>query len=175
MEITRLDMNETWTFIRTGISYSFASSLFRVSTSSFHYPCFSVLCFFPQYYCLLVHVVTCITSLHLSFGIPFLRCDHVHSLPSSMFSLLHLPLSFSPRGLTISVLRVSLVFATLAVARISSLPIFSILFIPFIHLNILVSVLSIKSCSFLLSAKDSQISELGRIMQRKKLSLIHRN
>ena len=80
-------------------------------------------------------------------------------LPSSMFSLRHLLQSFSPHGLTISV---SLfLFSNLCLPHlllltiISSFVIFSILFIPIIHLNILISVLSSKFCSAFLSAQVS--------------------
>ena len=49
----------------------------------------------------------------------------------------------------------SLMFGTPAIALISSFLIFSILFIPIIHLNIPISVLSSKSCSAFLSAHVS--------------------
>ena len=48
-----------------------------------------------------------------------------------------------------------LMFATPAFALISSVPIFSILFIPIMHLNILICVLSSKSCSAYLGVQVS--------------------
>ena len=50
-----------------------------------------------------------ITSCHISFLIPIFQCPL-----TSMFSLLHLPLSFSPHGLTISVSLLLFMFATSA-------------------------------------------------------------
>ena len=79
----------------------------------------------------------------LSFGI--------HPLPYSMFSLKMTTslvfLSTWPNHLSLASLIVSLIFATRAIALISSCLIFSILFIPIIHLNILISVLSSKGMS----------------------------
>ena len=83
----------------------------------------------------------CMTSLHLRFGFPIFR---FHLLPFS-----HL-LSFHLHVLTISVSAsriFSLMFATPALAITSSVFIFSILFIPVIHLNMLISVISSKSYS----------------------------
>ena len=78
----------------------------------------------------------------LSSGLPIFQCP-----PTSMFSLLHLRQSFSPscpNHLSLTSLIFSLMFATPALAFISSFMIFSILFIPIIHLNIFISVLSSK-------------------------------
>ena len=74
-----------------------AFSLFGVGASSVHYPRSPVLCFFALY-SFVRNVFSYITSLHLGCGLPVFR-----SLPSSMLSLLHILLSFSPHGLTISV------------------------------------------------------------------------
>ena len=80
-----------------------------------------------------------------------------HSLPSSIFSLLHLCQGFCLHVLTICLayLTVKLMFATSALVLISSIHIFSILFNPIIHLNILISVLSSKSSSAFLSSQVS--------------------
>ena len=68
------------------------------------------------------------------------------STPFSFISL-HITSLHVTVGLSISSLIFSLTFATPALDLISSILIFSILFIPIIHLNILISVLSTKSFS----------------------------
>ena len=96
-----------------------------LSCASYIFTCFSIMCFL-------------ITLPHLSFGLHIFRCP-----PTSMLSLLYLLQSFSPHGLNISVSLLfffSLMFTTPALALISSFPIFSIFFIPIIHLNILILV-----------------------------------
>ena len=86
-------------------------------------------------------------------------CIFWYPLPSSMFSLLHLLQSFSPCGLTISV--PILLFSHLClpnlpkVALISLFLIFSILFIPIINPNILISDLSGKFFSAFLRVQVS--------------------
>ena len=89
-----------------------------------------------------------ITSPHLSFCLPIFRCR-----TTFMLSLPHLLQYFSPHGLTISFSYFILMFATPALALISSFLIFSILFIPIIHFNVLISVLSSKFWSAFLSAQ----------------------
>ena len=84
-----------------------------------------------------------ITSLHLSFGVPIFRCP-----PTSTFHVLittssSVFLSACPNHLSLAYLIFSLMSATSALTLISSVLIFSILFIPIIHLNIRISVLSI--------------------------------
>ena len=71
-------------------SSSSACSLFGFSASSFHSPHSLGLCFFSLY-SFLLHVFLCETSLHLRFVLPIFGVQS-----SAMFSLLHLPLSFSP-------------------------------------------------------------------------------
>ena len=69
---------------------------------------------------------------------------HFHvliTISSSVF------LSTWPNNPSLASLIVSLMFAAPALALISSVVIFSILFIPIIHINILISVLSSKPCS----------------------------
>ena len=92
-----------------------------------------------------------ITSLHLSFGLPIFRCP-----PTSIFhALIHILLSFSPHGLTISVSL--LLFSQLCLphllALIASLLIFSILIIPIDHPSQNAHLLSNKFCSVLLSVQ----------------------
>ena len=89
-----------------------------------------------------------ITSLHLSFGIFVSVSTHFHLLITTTSSVF---LSTWPYRLSLASLPFSLMFATRALALISSFLIFSILFIPIIHLNILISVLSSKVCSACLS------------------------
>ena len=90
----------------------------------------------------------CITSLHPSVGL-------------SVFTDFHIPCTHYDIFLAVilSTCLESLIFyimsATSAFVLISSVLIFSILFIPIIRLNILISVLSIKSCSAFLMAKVS--------------------
>ena len=72
---------------------------------------------------------------------------HVHVIITTSSSVF---LSTWPNHPSIAYLIFTLVFATAALARISSFLIFSILFISIIHLNI--SVISSKFCSALLSA-----------------------
>ena len=82
----------------------------------------------------------------------------IHSIPSSLFSLIHLPLSFSPRVLTISVSLLNCftyVCYISALALISSLLINPILVIPIFNLNILIAVLPSNYCSNYLSAQVS--------------------
>ena len=107
---------------------------------------------------------------YIFFSLSLHRCQPSQS---SIFSLLHLLQSFSPQVPTISVFHLlittsssvflstganhlslaslifSLMFATPAIALFYSILIFLILFIPIIHLNILISVgiLSSKFCS----------------------------
>ena len=94
------------------------------------------------------------TSLHLSFHLPIFQCPltsifHVLiTTPSCVF------LSTCPNHLSLTSLIVSLIYATPALALISSFLIFSIIFIiPIIHLNILISVLSSKPLSVFPSAQ----------------------
>ena len=100
-------------------------------------PCASSLCA-TVYSVSFVH--SRITSLHRSFSCAY-------SLPSFMFSLLHLSLSFSvhnySRYFSLASLIVSLIFATPALARIASIQILSILFpdpqhfhLPFFLINL---------------------------------------
>ena len=75
---------------------------------------------------------------------------HFHLLITTSSSFF---LSTCPNHPSLASLIFSLMFATPALVLISSFLIFSILFIPFIHPNILISVLSSKFCSdFLLLA-----------------------
>ena len=78
-------------------SSSSVFSLFVVGALSFQSPLSPVLCFF-YLYLFLLHVFS---DNITSFGLPVFRCP-----PTSMFSLLHLALSFSPHVLTISVFHV---------------------------------------------------------------------
>ena len=125
-------------------SSSSAFSLIVVGTLSFHSPlsppcasaiftCFSSMCFLT-------------TPLCLSFGLPIYQCP-----PTSMFSVITTSssvfLSTCPIHLSLTSLIFSLTFATSALDLISSFLIFSILFIPTIHLNILIPVLSSKFSS----------------------------
>ena len=90
-----------------------------------------------------------ITSLHLSFGLPIFRCP-----PTSIFhALIHILLSFSPHGLTISVslLLCSHLCLPHLLALIASLLIFSILIIPINHLKILIFFLTNFAQSFSVS------------------------
>ena len=73
----------------------------------------------------------------------------VYSLAYSVF------LSTRPTHLSLAYLIFSFVFATHAFALISSFLIFSTLFIPSIHLKILISVLSSRICSAFLSVQVS--------------------
>ena len=89
-------------------------------------------------------------SVFRSFG--------VHPLPPFIFSLPHLVQYSSPHVLTIQSRLshiCSLMFATPALALISSIVVLSILCITIIHLNILISVLSTKFCSAFPSAQVS--------------------
>ena len=93
-------------------------------------------------------------SLRLSFHLPIFQCPltsifHVLiTTPSCVF------LSTCPNHLSLTSLIVSLIYATPALALISSFLIFSIIFIiPIIHLNILISVLSSKPLSVFPSAQ----------------------
>ena len=79
----------------TSVASPLAFSLFGVGASSLQSPVF-----FFALYSFLIHMF-CTSSLHLSF-----LSFGVHSLQSSMFSLLHLALSFSPHVLTISIFHV---------------------------------------------------------------------
>ena len=93
-----------------------AFSLFGVGALSFHSHFQSCACSLCTPFSFMYFRIT---SLHLSFSLPIFWCPL-----TSMFSLLHLPLSFSPHRLTISV---SLLFHINFYARKSvakTLPIF---------------------------------------------------
>ena len=95
-----------------------------------------------------------LTSVHLSFGLIF-RCPLTsifHVLITTSSSVF---LSTCPNHFSLASLIFSLLFATSALALISSFLIFWIIFIPIIHLNILISVLSSKFCSAFLSPEVS--------------------
>ena len=86
-----------------------------------------------------------ITSLHLSFGLPLFRCA-----PTSIFHVLITTNSSPPvfhstwlNHLSIDSPIFSLMSATPTLALISSFPMFSIIFIPIIHRNNLIKLLSI--------------------------------
>ena len=126
-------------------SSSSVFSPFGVGASSFQLPRSPVLCFFSLYYFLLRVYSYNITP-------PQFRSSFISvstQIPSSMFSLPHLLLTFCPHGLTISV---SLLFVfinllnTHAFALIPSFMTFSTLslVIPIIHLNIIINVLDNK-------------------------------
>ena len=126
------------------ISFS-AISLSGFGTSSFQSPSSPVLCL-TSIFTPFSFMSFLVTSLHLSFGfLDYLLCPL-----TPMYSLLHLPLSFSPYVLTISVSHLKFshlfFFATPAIALISSVLGFSILFITIIYFNIIIYVLSSKSC-----------------------------
>ena len=122
-------------------SYSLAFSLFGIGASSFLSPCSPVFL-----YSFLLNAFS-YNITPPQFSLTIFRCPL-----SSMFSLLHHQ-SLSPHGLTASVSL--LLFSYLCLPHLSSLMssvlIFSILFI----LNILVSVLSSKFCSAFLSSQIS--------------------
>ena len=120
---------------RVSLSYS-AFSLFVVGASS-QFPHCLVLCFF-YLYSFLLHVFSynitppLIQSSYLSVSTHF----YVLITTSSVF------LSTCPNHISLASLIFLLTFAIPAPALISSFLIVSILFIPIIHLNILISVLS---------------------------------
>ena len=108
-----------------------------------------------------------ITSLHLSVGRPIFRCP-----PTSMFSLLHLLqvfLSTWPNHLSVASLIFSPMFATPAIALISSAMIFSIVFSP-IHLKILISVL----CSHNNVNKRIEVAMVKRVTRERCIDLDNR-
>ena len=116
---------------------SVAFSLFGVGTMSFHSRHSSGLCFFSLRSCLL-HV----------FSFKIIRPQFWSSYPifwcplTSIFHVLittSVSLSSCPNYLGLASLFFSLMFATPALALISSVLILSILFLPIIHLNILIS------------------------------------
>ena len=81
----------------------------------------------------------CTPSVHLSFSLPIFQCPlpsivHVRNTTSSSVFV-----STCPNYLSLASLMFSPMFSTPALALISSFLIFSILFIPIIHLNILSS------------------------------------
>ena len=75
------------------------------------------------------------TSLYLSFGVSYLTVS-THFPCSHYYIFLSLSIH-RPNHLSLDSLMFSLMFATPAIALISSVLIFSVLFIPIIHLNIL--------------------------------------
>ena len=92
-------------------------------------------------------------SLRLSFHLPIFWCSltcifHVLITTSSCVFL-----STCPNHISLASLMVSLIYATPALALVSSIPIFSILFMPIVHLNNLISVLSSKPLSIFPSAQ----------------------
>ena len=93
-----------------------------------------------------------ITSFHLNFGLPlglFPCAFCIHALfTTASFSFL----SMCPNHRNLVSRIFSLTLITLALTLTSLFLIFSTLLIPNIHRNIVISVLSIISCSFFLSA-----------------------
>ena len=137
------------------MSSSSSFSLFGVGTTNFHSPRSPLLCLFSRYSGLLRVFSYNITppqfrSSYLSVS------THFHVLITTSSSVF---LSTWPNYLSLASLIFSLMFATPALALISSFLIFSILFIPIIHFNILISVLSSKS--FL--AHRSHFHTLGQV------------
>ena len=115
---------------------------FSISTFS---GCVLLLSLLVSYSCFfLLHHSTSV-SVVLSFGI-----HHFHVLITASSSVFP---STRPNHISVASLIFSLMFTT--PAHISSFPIFSILFIPIIHVNILISVLSSKFCSAFLSGQVS--------------------
>ena len=102
-------------------------------------------------------------SLRLIFGLPVFQCPptsifHVLTIYSSVF------LSTWPNHVSLHSLFYVLTYVchTCHFALISSFLIFSILFMPIIHINILVSVLSSKFCSAFLTAM-SRVNTLEHV------------
>ena len=114
---------------------------FEVGASSFQFPHSPVSCFYL--YSFLLHIFSYnitpppFRSSYLSVSIAF----HVPITTSSSVFL-----STWPNHLRLASLIFSLICHTCHFALVSSFLIFSILFMPIIHLNILVSVLSSKFC-----------------------------
>ena len=112
------------------------------------FTCFSLVSFF-------------VTSLHLSFGCSFFRCPPIHLYIPCAIALITTSssvfLSTWSNHRSLASLIFPLMFATPALALISSFMIFSILFIPIIHLNILISVRSSKFCSSFLSGTSTVV------------------
>ena len=83
-------------------------------------------------------------------------------------------LSTWPNHLSLASLIFHFMFATSAIAHISSFLIFSILFIPIIHLNILISVLSSKFCSAFPGAQViNVITMLGNLFPNMETYLFY--
>ena len=101
-----------------------------------------------------------ITSLHFSFDLPIFRCP-----PASIFHVIittysSVFLSTWSNHLGLGFYYFLTYVCPPALALISSFLIFSILFIPIIHLNILISVLSSKFCSAFPRARCHSLSLL---------------
>ena len=93
-------------------------------------------------------------SVFISSSYPFLFSTHFHVLITTSCCVF---LSTWPNHLSLASLISLLMFVTPALHCIPSVVIFSILFIPIIHLNILNSVLSSKFCSAFVSVKGPRL------------------